>query len=84
VGDAHRIGALGAVATVLMAAIYRALTCDGLLKALMGTAAISGVILFIIVGATTFSQILTFSEPPMAWCPRCRAPASAPPLCSPS
>jgi tripartite ATP-independent transporter DctM subunit len=53
--------ALGAVATVLMAAIYRALTCDGLLKALMGTAAISGVILFIIVGATTFSQILTFS-----------------------
>ena len=53
--------ALGAVATVLMAAIYRALTWDGLLKALMGTAAISGVILFIIVGATTFSQILTFS-----------------------
>jgi TRAP-type C4-dicarboxylate transport system permease large subunit len=31
------------------------------MKALLGTAAISGVILFIIVGATTFAQILTFS-----------------------
>ena len=53
--------AIGAVATVLVAAVYRALTWDGLLKALLGTAGISGVILFIIVGATTFSQILTFS-----------------------
>ena len=53
--------AVGAVATVVMAAGYRALTWNGLMKALMGTAAISGVILFIIVGATTFSQILTFS-----------------------
>ena len=53
--------ALGAVATVLVAALYRALTWDGLMKALLGTAGISGVILFIIVGATTFSQILTFS-----------------------
>jgi TRAP-type C4-dicarboxylate transport system permease large subunit len=32
-----------------------------LLAALRGTAAISGMILFIIVGATTFSQILSFS-----------------------
>ena len=53
--------ALGAVATVVVAALYRALTWDGLMKALLGTAGISGVILFIIVGATTFSQILTFS-----------------------
>jgi tripartite ATP-independent transporter DctM subunit len=53
--------AIGAVATVVMAAGYRALTWDGLMNALMGTAAISGIILFIIVGATTFSQILTFS-----------------------
>ena len=30
-------------------------------QALSGTAAISGVILFIIIGATTFSQILSFS-----------------------
>ena len=32
-----------------------------MLKALKGTAGISGMILFIIVGATTFSQILSFS-----------------------
>jgi TRAP-type C4-dicarboxylate transport system permease large subunit len=31
------------------------------LKALVGTAAISGTILFIIIGATTFSQVLSFS-----------------------
>jgi tripartite ATP-independent transporter DctM subunit len=53
--------AIGAVATVVVAWIYRALTWSNLLKALMGTAAISGAILFIIVGATTFAQILTFS-----------------------
>ncbi|MCZ7566384.1 MAG: TRAP transporter large permease [Burkholderiales bacterium] len=53
--------ALGAVATVLVAWIYRSLTWSNLMRALMGTAAISGVILFIIVGATTFAQILTFS-----------------------
>lgn len=53
--------AVGSLATVLVAALYRALTWSNLLKALLGTAAISGVILFIIVGATTFAQILTFS-----------------------
>jgi tripartite ATP-independent transporter DctM subunit len=53
--------AIGAVATILVAWIYRALTWSNLLQALRGTAAISGVILFIIVGATTFAQILTFS-----------------------
>jgi len=53
--------ALGAVATVVVAAAYRALTWRGLMQALMGTAAISGIILFIIVGATTFAQILSFS-----------------------
>ena len=53
--------AVGAVATVAVAGLYRALTWAGLMKALLGTAAISGVILFIIVGATTFAQILTFS-----------------------
>ncbi len=41
--------------------IYRALTWSNLMRALMGTAGISGIILFIIVGATTFSQILAFS-----------------------
>jgi tripartite ATP-independent transporter DctM subunit len=53
--------AIGAVATVLVAWIYRALTWSNLMRALMGTAGISGIILFIIVGATTFAQILTFS-----------------------
>jgi len=53
--------AIGAVATTLVAWIYRSLTWSNLMKALLGTAAISGVILFIIIGATTFAQILTFS-----------------------
>ena len=53
--------AIGAVATALVAWVYRSLTWSNLLKALLGTAAISGVILFIIIGATTFAQILTFS-----------------------
>jgi tripartite ATP-independent transporter DctM subunit len=53
--------AVGAVATVAVAWMYRSLTWSNLLRALLGTAAISGVILFIIVGATTFAQILTFS-----------------------
>ena len=53
--------ALGAFATMFLALLYRALTLQNLIKALRGTAAISGMILFIIVGATTFSQILSFS-----------------------
>jgi len=53
--------ALGAVATVAVAGIYRALSWSNLMRSLMGTAAVSGAILFIIVGATTFAQILTFS-----------------------
>jgi tripartite ATP-independent transporter DctM subunit len=53
--------ALGAFATMVLAAAYRALTWDALLKALKGTAGISGMILFIILGATTFAQILSFS-----------------------
>ncbi|HEU0199869.1 MAG TPA: TRAP transporter large permease [Burkholderiaceae bacterium] len=53
--------AIGAIATILVAWIYRSLSWSRLMKALLGTAGISGVILFIIVGATTFAQILTFS-----------------------
>jgi tripartite ATP-independent transporter DctM subunit len=53
--------ALGAAATIGAAACYRALTFDNLMKALKGAATVSGVILFIIVGATTFSQVLSFS-----------------------
>src|SRR5438067_8053652 len=53
--------AIGALFTMVLALCYRALTPKNLLDSLRGTAAISGMILFIIVGATTFSQILSFS-----------------------
>ncbi len=53
--------ALGALATVAVCLLYRSLTFKAVGQALSGTAAITGVILFIIIGATTFSQILSFS-----------------------
>jgi tripartite ATP-independent transporter DctM subunit len=53
--------AIGALFTMVLAAAYRSLTARKLLAALRGTAAISGMILVIILGATTFSQILSFS-----------------------
>ena len=53
--------ALGSFATMLLAMLYRRLTWEALVKSLKGTAAISGMILFIILGATTFAQILSFS-----------------------
>jgi tripartite ATP-independent transporter DctM subunit len=53
--------ALGALATLLLALAYRVLSLEALLAALRGTVAITGMILFIILGATTFAQILSFS-----------------------
>ena len=53
--------ALGAAATIVTATLYRSLTFDNLMTALKGTVAVSGTILFIIVGATTFAQVLSFS-----------------------
>ena len=53
--------ALGALATMAVAALYRVLSLEALMKSLKGAAAISGMIMFIILGATTFSQILSFS-----------------------
>jgi tripartite ATP-independent transporter DctM subunit len=53
--------AIGAAGTILAAAVYRGLTFANLMKALTGTVAVSGIILFIIVGATTFAQVLSFS-----------------------
>jgi tripartite ATP-independent transporter DctM subunit len=53
--------AIGAFATVVLALLYRALSFEKLVASLKGTAAVSGMILFIIVGATTFAQILSFS-----------------------
>jgi tripartite ATP-independent transporter DctM subunit len=53
--------ALGAVVTVLLAVCYRCLTWQNLWKSLLGTLSISSSLLFIIVGATTFAQLLSFS-----------------------
>jgi tripartite ATP-independent transporter DctM subunit len=53
--------AIGAAGTIAAAALYRSLTWTNLMKALTGTVAVSGTILFIIVGATTFAQVLSFS-----------------------
>jgi tripartite ATP-independent transporter DctM subunit len=53
--------ALGAAATIVAAWLYRALTFGNLMAALKGSVAVSGTILFIIIGATTFSQVLSFS-----------------------
>ena len=53
--------AIGAFATMALAVVYRALTLKNLYASLRGTLAISTIILFIIVGATTFAQILSFS-----------------------
>src|SRR6266540_1759283 len=52
---------MGDAGTIVAVAAYRQLTWDNLMKALKGTVAVSGTILFIIIGATTFSQVLSFS-----------------------
>ena len=53
--------AVGAFATMMLAFMYRVLNLEAMVKSLKGTAGISGMILFIILGATTFAQILSFS-----------------------
>lgn len=53
--------ALGAIATMGLAGVYRALSLKALMASLRGTVTISAMILFIILGATTFSQILSFA-----------------------
>jgi tripartite ATP-independent transporter DctM subunit len=53
--------ALGCVASFAAACAYRTLTRAGLVRALLETAKISVMILFIIVASVTFSQILAFS-----------------------
>lgn len=53
--------AIGALATIVLAMVYRALTLKRLMASLQGTVVVSGMILFIIIGATTFAQILSFS-----------------------
>ncbi len=53
--------AIGCAATALVAAGYRQMTWKSLINSLHGTAAVTGMIMFIILGATTFSQIMAFS-----------------------
>jgi len=53
--------ALGALASFIVCLIYGKVTVANLNRALIGTAAITGTILFIILGAATFAQILAFS-----------------------
>src|SRR5215207_1577903 len=53
--------ALGALGTILLALCYGRLTPQNLWKSFLGTLSISGSLLFIIVGATTFAQLLSFS-----------------------
>lgn len=53
--------ALGCVAAILVCGAYRALTWANLMKALRETAKINVMILFIIAGSLTFSQILQIS-----------------------
>jgi tripartite ATP-independent transporter DctM subunit len=60
-GTPTESAAIGALATVVLAMAYRALTLRILLQSLKGTVAVSAMILFIIIGATTFAQILSFS-----------------------
>jgi tripartite ATP-independent transporter DctM subunit len=53
--------AVGAAASIVYAAAFRALTWGALRKAVLSTTAVTGMILFIILGAAAFSQILAFS-----------------------
>jgi tripartite ATP-independent transporter DctM subunit len=53
--------ALGAMATIVIALAYRMLSVKALVLSLQGTLTISAMLMFIILGATTFSQILSFS-----------------------
>ena len=53
--------ALGALATLIFAMAYRALTFKILVSSLKSTLSVSGMVLFIIVGATGFAQLLGFS-----------------------
>jgi TRAP-type mannitol/chloroaromatic compound transport system permease large subunit len=53
--------AVGAAATMVYAAAFRALKPRALKEALLSTAGVTGMIMFIILGATTFAQILAFT-----------------------
>jgi len=53
--------ALGAGGVLILAALMRCLSIDGLLKATIGTLKVTVMALFIVLGSITFSQIVAFS-----------------------
>jgi tripartite ATP-independent transporter DctM subunit len=53
--------AFGALSVVILALFKRCLTMDAIIRSLRGTLIVSVMILMIILGSTTFSQILAFS-----------------------
>ena len=53
--------AFGAVSVLLLAAVYRKLTWAAIVRSLRGTLSVSVMMLVIIIGSTTFSQLLAFS-----------------------
>lgn len=53
--------AFGALAVIVLAALYGKLSWEAVVKSMKGTLAVSVMMLMIIVGSTTFSQILAFS-----------------------
>jgi tripartite ATP-independent transporter DctM subunit len=53
--------AFGAVSVMVLAVLYRQLTWTAVVKAMRGTVIVSVMMLMIIIGSTTFSQILALS-----------------------
>ena len=53
--------AFGVLSVILLALLYRCLTWSAVVKALKGALAVTAMMFFIILGSTTFSQVLAFS-----------------------
>ncbi|EKF18131.1 TRAP transporter large permease [Nitratireductor pacificus] len=53
--------AFGALSVVALSALYRTLSWEAVVRSMTGTLKVSAMMLMIIVGSTTFSQILAFS-----------------------
>ena len=53
--------AFGVISVLLLAFVYRCFTWDALSRAVEGTTRVTAMVFLIIIGSSTFSQILTFS-----------------------
>ncbi|WP_108662962.1 TRAP transporter large permease [Acuticoccus kandeliae] len=53
--------AFGVLAVVILAGLYRCLTLEAIVKALTGSLAVTAMMFMIILGSSTFSQVLAFS-----------------------